>query len=139
MPAFNFKSQFVPLIESGKKRQTIRALRKDGRPHCRLGDFIKLYTGMRTKACRLIGESEVTGIFEVKVENAGIWVSGMRNFAPCETADQKVVRLDYAEAIRFARADGFANVGEMKNFFATTHGLPFKGILIRWKPLTTDH
>ena len=31
MPALNFQARFAPLVESGQKRQTIRAYRKDGR------------------------------------------------------------------------------------------------------------
>ena len=50
MPAYNFQKQFAPLVESGQKRQTIRAIGK--RRHARPGESLQLYTGQRTKACR---------------------------------------------------------------------------------------
>ena len=34
----------------------------------------------------------------------------------------------------FARADGFANWLDMVEWFRTTHGLPFEGMLIEWAP-----
>ena len=49
MVAYNFKPQFVPLIETGAKQQTIRSPRKR---HTQPGEAMQLYTGMRTKACR---------------------------------------------------------------------------------------
>lgn len=50
MPAYNFRKQFAPLVESGQKRQTIRTIGK--RRHARAGEPLQLYTGQRTKACR---------------------------------------------------------------------------------------
>ena len=50
MPALNF-TMFVDKVESGEKRQTIRAYRKDGRDP-KPGDPLYLFTGMRTTACR---------------------------------------------------------------------------------------
>ena len=54
MPALNFQKQFVPLIESGEKRQTIRSQRKQP---IKVGDLLYLYTGQRTKNCRKLAES----------------------------------------------------------------------------------
>jgi hypothetical protein len=51
MVAYSFNRRFVPAIESGIKSQTIRAPR---RRHARPGEWLQLYTGMRTKSCRLI-------------------------------------------------------------------------------------
>lgn len=33
---------------------------------------------------------------------------------------------------RFAQLDGFANWGEMRDWFSETHGLPFNGLLTEW-------
>lgn len=52
MAAYNFKSQFVPKIESGEKTQTVRRIGK--RVHAKPGQPVQLYTGMRTKKCRKI-------------------------------------------------------------------------------------
>jgi hypothetical protein len=48
MPAFNYKKQFAELVATGRKRQTIRAMRK--RP-IKVGDKLYHFTGMRTKQC----------------------------------------------------------------------------------------
>lgn len=51
MVAYNFAAQFAEAVETRKKRQTIRAPRKDNR-HAKVGDKLQLYTGMRTTNCR---------------------------------------------------------------------------------------
>lgn len=38
------------------------------------------------------------------------------------------------EMYSFALADGFKSAQEMFDWFAKTHGLPFSGIVIYWKP-----
>ncbi len=48
MPSLNFEKQFVPLIESGQKRQTIRVERKNP---IKVGDKLYLFSGLRTKYC----------------------------------------------------------------------------------------
>ena len=54
MPILNYRKEFAPLVESGEKRLTIRAMRK--RPF-KSGDRLFHYTGLRTKACRKLLES----------------------------------------------------------------------------------
>jgi len=54
MVAYSFKAQFREPILAGTKRQTIRADRKR---HARLGEALQLYTGMRTRQCKLIGRA----------------------------------------------------------------------------------
>jgi len=49
MPALNFQSRFADLVASGKKRQTIRPVR---RHPIKAGDLLHLFTGMRTKRCK---------------------------------------------------------------------------------------
>lgn len=61
MPALNFQPRFAKMVENGTKRQTIRALRKDGRDP-KLGDMIHLYTGMRTKKCRRLRTNYCTSV-----------------------------------------------------------------------------
>lgn len=51
MPAYNFQKQFVPMILDGSKPHTIRRKRKHP---TKVGDVLKLFTGMRTKNCTLI-------------------------------------------------------------------------------------
>jgi hypothetical protein len=56
MVAYSFDKRFVPQIENGFKRQTIRAHR---RRHARPGEALQLYTGMRTKHCRKIRDDVI--------------------------------------------------------------------------------
>ncbi len=122
MPALNFQAQFAPLVESGEKRQTIRSYRKDGRDP-KQGDTLYLYTGMRTKACRKLGEVRCNKVYEIVLNeryrdpSIGTLMSGCG--FPC-TID------------RLAKLDGFRNAAAMFDWFEDTHGLPFEGLLIRW-------
>jgi len=122
MPALNFKQRFAPLVESGAKRQTIRAMRKDGRDPAP-GDVLHHYTGMRTKACRKLREEVCTS-----AEPIGILTDGR-----VLLVDGNGVRfLDPMAIGELAEADGFCSVGEFYDFFNKTHGLPFNGLLIKW-------
>ena len=122
MPALNFQARFAPLVESGEKRQTIRKRRKDGRDP-KPGDTLYLYTGMRTKACRRIGEVECKDVYEINLqprfrdESIGALMAG--SGFPCSLE-------------RLAELDGFKDPTEMFDWFEKTHGLPFEGLLIRW-------
>ena len=137
MPALNFQAQFAPLVESGEKRQTIRAYRKDGRdpkPGCRL----YLFTGMRTKSCiRLVVHRAVEVIRRA--------VKGVPFGHVVECVEVRAVSLNPQGALtidgiavgvsrynRLAKADGFVDMYAMCTWFEDTHGLPFEGLLIRW-------
>jgi hypothetical protein len=64
MPALNFRPQFADLVSSGQKTQTIRQVRK-----CpiKVGDTLWLYTGMRTKQCRLLADAVVTDVQGIQI------------------------------------------------------------------------
>jgi hypothetical protein len=127
MPALNFKKQFAEDVEFGNKRQTVRAPRKDGRPHCKSGDTIKLYTGMRTKDCRLLGEATVLRAEPVRIEATCMYLNG----PPTAFRDHFTGPVgNYRQRIR--PADGFGGFTEMANWFDDTHGLPFEGTVIYW-------
>ena len=122
MPAFNFKPQFADDVESGKKLQTIRAVRKDGRGPCKVGDTITLYTGMRTKACRKLGFAKCTDITAVSIHEY-----------PEGTPQLFIAGVMILNEDDFAKDDGFENSAEFYKFFEETHGLPFRGWLIEWE------
>ena len=126
MPALNFKAQFAEAVEHGTKRQTVRAPRKDGRPHAKVGDTLKLYTGMRSKACRLLGQATVTSLCQVRIEACEMFVNGKR--LPSAIYDRSCEQTDN----EFAEADGFDRFMDMADWFRDTHGLPFEGTVIRW-------
>lgn len=71
MVAYSFKKRFVDPIRVGlssvslsfdcqPKRQTIRSIGK--RRHARPGETLQLYTAMRTKQCRKIGDARCMGV-----------------------------------------------------------------------------
>lgn len=116
MPALNFKARFAAPVESGQKRCTIRAER---RYPIKFGDRLYLYTGMRTKQCRKLGEA-------ICVEASDLYISDGRRVTVGN------VRLDMLEEIALSRADGFDRLRDFIQFFQETYGLPFEGQLIKW-------
>lgn len=117
MVAYNFQARFADAVERGTKRQTIRAPRKDGR-HARPGDALQLYTGMRTKQCRKLRDAVCHDACSILIEADKIWT-----FKPQEL---------HLDLDKFARWDGFADWQEMREWFEAAHGLPFRGVMIRW-------
>lgn len=115
MVAYSFQNRFASAVERGEKRQTIRA--KGKRRHVRPGETLQLYTGMRTKACRKLREATCHDVCPVLIERDRV-----TTFHPQEFLDPEQV----------ARLDGFASWAEMRDWFETTHGLPFSGVMIRW-------
>jgi hypothetical protein len=126
MPALNFQAQFAEAVEYGHKCQTVRAPRKDGRPPCKVGDTLKLYTGMRTKGCRLLATVKVTRIDQVRIEATEMFINGRR--LPSAIYDRHCEQTDN----EFAEADGFEGFMDMSAWFEKTHGLPFEGVVIHW-------
>ncbi len=116
MPALNFKRYFADDVEAGRKLQTMRPPRRDGRPHATVGCRLYLYTGQRTKACRKLGEGRCTKTSQVEISAGRILVNGSR------VIDKDV----------YARADGFPDFGALLDWFQQEHGLPFAGSLIQW-------
>lgn len=129
MVAYNFQARFAAAVENGTKRQTIRAPRKGRRAahhgidtwlgaHAAPGETLQLYTGMRTRACRLLRTATCHDVSDVLIdENGRFW-----SFRPQELHD-----IDYV-----AKADGFTSAHEMLTWFREAHGLPFRGVMIRW-------
>lgn len=131
MPALNFQARFAEAVEIGDKTQTIRRPRRDSRAHAKVGDTISLYTGMRSKSCRKLGEGRVVRTQQIVLgDDWSVLVDGRRlhagscGCAQCEGCD------DYDN--EFAKLDGFDGAVEMFEWFRDTHGLPFEGMLIRW-------
>lgn len=117
MPALNFQKQFAPAVESFTKRQTIRRNRRDGRDPQK-GCRLFLYTGMRTKSCRKLGET-------VCKSSEPIWI-----FYQDIRVDGRL--LDHEEALALAKADGFDSLGDFYLFFLGEDGCEFNGYLIKW-------
>lgn len=115
-----FKPQFAALVEAGTKRQTVRPTPKRmPKP----GDPISLRAWVgapyRSKQ-RILRESEVVSVRQIEIDSCAITIDG--------------VKLHHQDEEEFAMADGFLNVLALTDWFRATHGLPFRGIVIAWKP-----
>jgi len=125
MPALSFKAQFADAVERGEKRQTIRARRK--RPFM-VSDRLYLYTGMRTKACRKLGESTCTEVLPIEIcirrEHQCVygWVTVGGNL------------LSEYQILQLAQADGFSSAAEFFKFFCED-AERFRGQLVKWGDL----
>lgn len=121
MPTFSFQRQFADLVESGKKKQTIRKYRKRTP---KAGQTAYLYTGMRTTECRKLGEGVITEVGIVRINDFGLFIDMPNNFMSIRRTET---------LNEFARADGFTDWFDMVDWFKNQHGIPFEGILVKWE------
>lgn len=110
-------AQFAGSVERGEKTSTIRADGKRRPP--KPGDRLRLYTGMRTKKCRLLKEVICESCVSITIRDAFIAVGGRM--------------IGDAEADTLARRDGFVNSQCLRDWFSVIHSLPFQGWLITWR------
>ncbi|WP_035238125.1 hypothetical protein [Desulfobacter vibrioformis] len=118
MPSLNYKKQFAGKVESGEKRQTIRARRKDGKDP-RPGQTLYHFYGLRTKYCRKLREDVCKSTEAITIEGRHNVVVG-------------TITLSLAAETNLANADGFYTSIEFFDFFEKTHGFPFHGLIIKW-------
>lgn len=124
MPAIGFKKEFKEDLRFGIKRQTIRRYRKRGQP--KVGDNLKLYTGMRTPSCELIRETICTAITPITIFWDGTVILDGR---PLSSRETKLLAL----------ADGFVSKKQFMDFFKKTYKLyadcqdGFEGCVIEWE------
>ena len=121
MVAINFKAQFADAVADGEKCQTIRKL---GKLTPRPGNTLQLYTGQRTKFCRLLKETICLTVQDVAITDDSLINELVL------TLDGK--RLLFTEARAIALADGFDSLVLMRDFFKDLYGFPFEGVLICW-------
>jgi hypothetical protein len=113
MVAFNFQSQFVNLIEAGKKISTIRQKKR-----CDVGDKMHLYTGQRTANCSLIKEVICSAVYPFHID------------------EYRRVSCKHPDAGYLYRQEGFNSPSDFIDFFNNQYGLPFSGYLHEWKEAT---
>ena len=111
-----FKPQFAELIECGKKLQTVRPVPvRMPSP----GDTISLraWSGLpyRSKQ-RVLREATIFEVSPCDIYESAVYVNG---------------KPEHRHG--FAVADGFTDYGELAEWFKNVHGLPFNGIVIKWK------
>jgi hypothetical protein len=122
MGLYNFQQRFVPFIESGAKKHTIRATRANpDKP----GNTLHLYTGLRRKGARLIARVKCVRISEIEILRPACSQASSGIFVFVDG-----VELDRSECEGLARKDGFKDFAEMKDFWKDS--LPFKGQIIHW-------
>lgn len=144
MPAYSFQRQFAEPILAGTKGGTIRAARKVrpsgtsiGRPggHARPGEKLSLYTGMRTKQCRLIAERRCLATdpiwLDFKRDEVLYWIGNVSELPRLTLSGSRLLDT-------FAVYDGFERWDALTEFWRRTPGSKldhFIGWHIRWLPL----
>lgn len=131
MVAYGFKPEFVELVRSGRKSQTIRKPREGKSRHARPGEPIQLYENWRQPDARKIIEDPVCVTVDpvlIRWNKTTFW-SMVRTYDDSHHYNWWNAALD-----DFARADGFVDHKAFFQFFEDTHGLPFEGVLIKWEP-----
>jgi hypothetical protein len=125
--AYNFKPQFELPIIALVKLGTIRAGRKR---HAKPGEVLQLYTGMRTKKCRLIATAQCSGNDRIQIsfEHQVIVIGEYPNRVRLVAIDEKTL----APLDEFARGDGFTDFQDMARFWGPKL-LEFEGRWIQWR------
>jgi hypothetical protein len=139
MVAYSFKVRFAEPILDGRKGGTIRATRKwryGPGPSAELGGHaypgreLQLYTGMRTRQCRLIGRKTCVAVEPIRLD----FIAERFHLRGRSANEFRIVEGDDLDA--FARFDGFEDFKAMADFWQNTHGDPdFDGWHIRWMAL----
>jgi hypothetical protein len=115
----NFLKAFAPGIEAGAKTSTIRKERVDGR-RPKVGDTLKLYTGLRTSGVRLLLETPATAVHGIRID--------------CE--ERHIVLdgrlLGVAEKVALAKQDGFACLEDFYGYFQEAHQGQLEGWMVEW-------
>jgi hypothetical protein len=123
----NFQQRFEAPILAGTKRQTIRRARKDDyRPA--VGSVLHLYVHARTSKMRKIAEKNCEACHTIVVDFTA--PRAERLLIDSFPLEQYWPHLDQNA---FARADGFNDLAEMREFFEGLYGADeFTGNLITW-------
>ena len=102
MGAWNFEKQFAGKVESGVKQTTIRKCRKDGRNPI-VGEKMSLFTGMRRKVCRRLGEAIIERRATIQISKGRMIFDGKR--------------LTASNMYAIIKADGFKYATDFFDFF----------------------
>ncbi len=125
MVSFSFQPEFVTPIIDGQKIQTVRKTLR-----CKYGDRMHLYTGLRTKQCKLIAVKKCAMVGRVIIEPRGVSIgNAVRD-------DYEMLPFDSAHSDLFAMADGFLNYRAMYAWFLDSYKQEvFHGFVHRWRAI----
>ena len=116
-------SVFIDKILSGEKRQTIRRASPKWK-NVKVGDKLTLYTGLRTKQCRKLGEAVVESVGKVAFYKAGLIGAITRDGEFWLTED---------EVDELVMRDGFDDAHDFWQFFDAHYPeRPIEMRVIRW-------
>ena len=118
MPLLGF-TVFWDMILSGRKRQTIRKLRKK---QIMVGDRLHLYWKLRTKECRKLGEAICRDFFFITIQKLGNAIRIDRYLGPVESEYSGFVTLTDRQMLDLAKRDGFRDVASMVEVLSMFHG-----------------
>ena len=120
------QDQFAPKITAGTKLHTIRGKRKRV---IRAGDKLSLrrWTGKAYRSKQeILKEVTCTRVRKIRI---------FKKKGSHHIAIEKQT-LTWEQTMDLALFDGFGALDLFYEFFERTHGLPFRGILIEWAPVT---
>lgn len=126
-----FQPRFAPLVASGSKTQTVRPPRKTPFQE---GEIVsaRQWSGVAYRSPQIeVARVRIEAIHEVVISEHGIDVEEPTN----EVGELEWVDLEPEEVEAFAKDDGFEDWADMREWFRSTHGLPFRGELIRFERL----
>lgn len=131
MVAYSFQAQFADPIRMGGKRQTVRAPRLGRGRHARPGEALQLYTGMRTRQCRLIARATCEEAAPITL------VFNDRTYPGDQVWIARGPTIWQGDLDPFAQSDGFKDWAELRAFWRTHHGAiaRFEGVIIRWRDM----
>jgi hypothetical protein len=122
-----FADRFADLVRTAEKRQTVRPLPKRARDIPEAGD---VFVAERWK-----GKPYRSKVEEIR-RGTVTRCTTFKAWRVFDTPRLRVngINLTRAEAEAFAKADGFKSALEFVQWFDETHGVPFFGMVIFWKP-----
>ena len=115
-------TMFRDELLTGKKRQTIRKLRKHP---IMVGDRLHLYWKLRTKECRKLGEAICRDFFFITIQKLGNAIRIDRYLGPVESeysGFSSFVTLTDHQMLDLAKRDGFRDVAGMVEVLSMLHG-----------------
>lgn len=134
MVAYSCQPGFVAPIEAGSKLHTLRNPRKR---HARPAEELQLYTGMRTRSCRLIARKTCSQVLGVWLDLYGSTPVQLYEIAELVPGEPRRIGPFHAvvDVEAFAIADGFTRFEVLARFWRKVHKVRrWDGVLIGWGP-----